>query len=159
MDKVIKRNLKNRINELAEIMHEDEVKTELSQLEMRLAKKTSKRLRKLDARDSDSVVGFRMVVISSHVASMAREVYEETDGELYDYLSWFIRSSASLVRLEHLDVIPWSITPLSFFSLIEKTVRNNKGNYRLAAKELHITCNHKAMKKAISISKEYDLCR
>lgn len=154
-----KKNIRTRINRLAEDMHEDEAKTELTQLEMRLAKKTSKRLRKLDARDSDSVMGFRMVVISSHVASMAREVYEETDGDLYDYLSWFIRSSASLVRLEHLDVIPWSITPLSFFSLIEKTVRNNKGDYRKAAKELHIQCNHKAMKKAIMISKEYDLCR
>ena len=154
-----KKNIRTRINRLAEDMHEEEAKTELTQLEMRLAKKTSKRLRKLDARDSDSVMGFRMVVISSHVASMAREVYEETDGELYDYLSWFIRSSASLVRLEHLDVIPLSITPLNFFSLIEKTVRNNKGNYRKAAKELHITCNHKAMKKAIAISKEYDLCR
>ncbi len=159
MEKEIKRNLRKRINELAEDMHGDEEKTELTQLEMRLAKKTSKRLRKLDARDSDSVVGFRMVVISSHVASMAREVYEETDGELYDYLDWFIRSSASLVRLEQLDVIPWSITPLNFFSLIEKTVRNNKGNYRKAARELHIQCNHKCMRKAIMIAKEYDLCR
>ncbi len=159
MDKVIKRSLKNRINKLAEDRHMVEAKTELTQLEMRLAKKTTRRLRKHDVKDDNNPAGFRMVVISSHVASMAREVYEESDGELYDYLDWFIRSSASLVRLEQLDVIPWSITPLSFFSLIEETVRNNAGNYRKAAKELHITCNHKAMKKAIAISKEYDLCR
>ncbi len=152
----MKNMLKIKINKM-----KDKHTAEKFTLITKLAKKISKRLRKNDVKDPDSVVGFRMTVVSSIIADRAFDYYEEKDGEIYDYIYWFINSSASMVRNEYMYGIKDGVNadPSNFFIKLCDAYRENNGDCRKAAKKLHIQCNRKLMKKTIEVCKEFELCR
>lgn len=102
---------------------------------------------------------FQTTVVATAIACLAYREYKPEDGDLTDYVKWFVKSAVTLAgddcrKGDLSDSILSS--PSSFFKKISEAVKMDDGDMKRTAKRFGLEYSEKMMKKTMDINKNYE---